>query len=294
LEQEFDTAALEEFLYAISGQKTAVSFPKIGMKKKLLTMAGENARDCLVKSVDRTRRDYDMSEGALADLGDILGLKYLRRVECYDISHISGTDQVASGVVFINGRAEKKEYRRYKIKTVVGADDFESLAEVVGRRFARATDGDEKFAELPDLMVIDGGKGQLSHAHAAMQKAGYDIPIISLAERNEEIFTLGSSEPIVLKKDSLPLKLLIRIRDEAHRFAVTFHRNTKVKGIASKLEQIPGVGPKKRQILLKAFASLKQIEAADVETLSAVEGIDRRTAEAIADYFKKTEELSNE
>ena len=285
LEEVFDASALEEYLYSLSGEKIEISFPQKGIKKKIVKMAEENARDYLVKSLDRVKRDYELCEGANERLKAILGLPNLHRIECYDISHISGTNQVASGVVFFDGRAHKTEYRRYKIKTVEGSDDFKSLAEVISRRLERAKSGDEKFAVLPDLMVIDGGKGQLSHAYASMLEKGVDIPMISLAKREEEIFTVGSSIPIILKKDSFPLKLLQRIRDEAHRFAISYHRNLRAKSVGSVLEQIQGIGPKKRQILLKAFSSVRGIEAADIETIAAVEGIDRRTAEAVAQFF---------
>jgi len=323
LETEFEKGALEEYLYSISGKKTAVVFPKIGIKKKILGMAEENARDELEKSLDRRQRDYELCEGANERLKELLGLDTLRRIECYDISHLSGTDQVASGVAFINGRAEKSEYRRYKIKTVAGADDYKCLAEVISRRLGkimadggwRMVNGDQDKKKssaphpsllisnskstahhspstirhppiMPDLIVIDGGKGQLNSAHAAMQTAGAEIPMISLAERDEEIFTLGSPEPIRLKKDNFALKLLQRIRDEAHRFAVTYHRSLRAKKIGSVLEQIRGIGSKKRQILLKAFSSVRAIETADIETLAAVEGIDRKTAEAVAAFFR--------
>jgi excinuclease ABC subunit C len=289
---EFDKAALEEYLYSLSGRKTAVAFPKIGAKKKLLTMAEENARNTLVNSMEKETRERGFTQGACEGLSDLLGLGYLKRIECYDISHVSGTEQVASGVVFTDGRPDKKEYRRYNIKSVPGADDFKSLAEVISRRLNRAKIGDASFGLMPDLIVIDGGKGQLSYAHAAMREAGYDIPMISLAEKNEEIFTLNGGGPIVLKKESFVLKLLQRIRDEAHRFAVTFHRNTRIKKrIGSDLEDIRGVGPKKRQILMKSFKSAAAVKAADYDTLRAVEGIDEATARRIYEHFNEKAQI---
>ncbi|MCL2798170.1 MAG: excinuclease ABC subunit UvrC [Firmicutes bacterium] len=521
---EFDASALEEYLLSLTGKKTSVVFPKIGIKKKILDMAEENARDFLDKSLDKNRLEHEMCEGACERLAAILGIRgqelanseeriansegweereitnykfqitnsdgnyestlsdtpknlltiphppsaerdearanatpvspishpliptpyplppKLRRIECYDISHLSGTDQVASGVTFIAGRPEKSEYRRYKIKTVTGADDYRCLAEVIGRRFRgqglgvrgqELANSEERIANsegweereitnyklqitnldgdcesslsdipanltrdtalpgdgygdtgydsagdgygdtgygsagdgygdtgygsagdgcggtgygsagdgygdtsvqrevprrgfgnllseinvpvpptpppgnaravslprpldnlyplipnLPDLIVIDGGKGQLASAHAAMKEAGFAIPMIALAERDEEIYTLGSPEPIRLKKDDPALKLLQRIRDEAHRFAITYNRTLRQRRVGSSLEKIPGVGPKKRQILLKAFGSVRAVESAGLETLSAVEGIDRRTAEAVAAFFR--------
>jgi len=315
LESAFDTDPLCEYLHSLTGHKVIVLFPKIGIKKKILSMAEENVRDFLEKSLDSSRRDYEMCEGAEERLRELLGLKSLRRIECYDISHLSGTDQVASGVVFVGGRPAKPEYRRYKIKTVTGADDYRSLAEVIGRRL-RAADGGgrtvdrkekkEFFSDrliaspplpadyspsavptLPDLIVIDGGKGQLHSAYAEMCAIGFEIPMIALAERDEEIFTLASPEPIRLKRDDFALRLLQRVRDEAHRFAVNYNRTLRTRKIDSVLEKIPGVGPKKRQILLKVFSSVRAIGATDVETLSAVEGIDRKTAEAVVSFFRE-------
>jgi len=234
LQKSFDTAALEEYLEGIRGKKVTISFPQKAIKKKLLAMAEENARDCLIKSIDRQKREEEMSVGAAKRLGEILQIPYPRRIECYDISHLSGTDMVASGVCFIDGVAAKKEYRRYKIKTVEGVDDFASLAEVIGRRMNRAANENaieetEAKWELPDLIVIDGGKGQLSFAHAAMQTAGFNIPMIALAEKKEDIYLLGKSEPLVLPKESFALKLLQRVRDEAHRFALGYHHKLRSK-----------------------------------------------------------------
>ena len=285
LETPLDTQALSEYLNTLNGKKTHFSFPQKGIKKKLIAMAEENAKDSLVKSLERGERDFQMHEGANDRLAELLGLPALRRIECYDISHLQGANQVASGVVFVNGHAEKSQYRRYKIKSHTGNDDFKSMAEVLTRRLSHA--GDERFGSLPDLIVIDGGKGQLSSAHAAMSASGIIVPMISLAKRDEEIFTLGNPNPIILPKESFVLKLLQRIRDEAHRFAVSHHRTLRSKKDKSSLENIAGVGPKKRQILLKAFNySIPAIKAAHLETLAAVEGIDHRTAEAIVAYFK--------
>ncbi len=286
LENEFDTAALEGFLNNGAKKKTVITFPKIGTKRKLVEMAKSNALDYLEKSVEKSERELDLTVRASVDLAKILSLKSLRRMECYDISNISGVDKVASGVVFINGAAAKSEYRRYKIKTVEGANDFECMAEVMRRRLNRAKENDEKFTDMPDLIVIDGGKGQLHYAYEAMKSAGFDIPMVSLAERNEEIFTLYSPDPIVLPKTSQPLKLLIRLRDEAHRFAVTYHRNLRAKRYGSSLDEIKGVGKVKRKLLLERFERIEDIKNADVETLCAIEGIDIRTAHAVFDYYQ--------
>lgn len=291
LPEEFDIAALEEFLYGLCGRKTQITFPKIGTKKSLLRTAEDNARDYLEKSVDKVKRSRDMTLGACKKLCDVLHLKSARRIECYDISNISGVDKVASQVVFIDGEAAKSEYRKFKIKTVEGADDFASMSEVLRRRIERATvKQDSKFTEMPDLIVVDGGKGQLSSAHESMKILGVDIPMVGLAKREEEIFTVGKSEPIILRRDSNALKLLQRIRDEAHRFAITYHRNLRKSRYVSMLEKINGVGKVKCKILLAAFENFADLMDADVSTLCAIKGIDKRTADKIFEFFKVEKE----
>ncbi len=283
IEGEFDTSALKEYLQTL-GKAPEITFPKKGAKARLVKTARENASDYLVKSVEKIKRDEDMTIGAVRQLEKILGIKSARRMECYDISHISGTDKVASQSVFLDGKPSPTDYRKYRIKTVEGNDDFACMEEVVRRRLVEA-DKSDKFNYLPDLIVIDGGKGQLSRAQAVMKELGYDIPMVSLAEKEEEIFTPSSSEPIILSRDNYALRLMQRIRDEAHRFAVTYHRKLRVKRYSSELDEIKGIGPKKRAILLKAFPSLDDIKTASVETLSAVDGIDLFAARAVYDYF---------
>lgn len=283
--EQYDVAAVGGFLNNLCGRKVEISFPKIGAKRKLMEMARRNAEDYLVKSVDKLKRSRDMTVGACDRLAGILGLERLRRMECYDISNISGVDKVSSQVVFIDGAPEKSEYRKYKIKTVEGSNDFASMAETLRRRFARAQDGDEKFSEMPDLIVVDGGKGQLSAAHEVLEQMGVSVPLVGLAKREEEIFTVGSSEPILLSKSDNALKLMQRIRDEAHRFAITYHRNLRSNRYVSQLLQIPGVGEKKCKLLLAAFPNFQMLTQADAGTLAAVHGIDARTAQSVADYF---------
>lgn len=279
--------ALAESLAGLSGRKTEIVFPKIGTKKSLLVCAAQNAEDFLSKSAEESKRKTDMTAGACERLAGILGIASAHRMECYDISNISGVDKVSSQVVFIGGAPSKTDYRKYKIKTVEGANDFASMEETLKRRFARAKAGDEKFSDLPDLIVIDGGKGQLSFAREAMVSLGYDIPMVGLAKREEEIFTVGASEPIVLPKSDNALKLLQRIRDEAHRFAITYHRTLRKTRYVSQLEKIPNVGTVKAKILLAAFDNFNDIKAADEETLAAIEGIDKRAARSVYAYFHK-------
>ena len=281
LDARFDTESLRDCVeLCAKGEKITLAFPKIGQRRKLIDMARENSLDYLTKNRNKNARVSDMTVGAVKRLAEILGIKSARRMECFDISHVSGTDKVASQVVSIDGVPAKSEYRRYKIKTVEGNDDFECMAEVIRRRLSHLSEG-----AIPDLIVVDGGKGQLSHAEAVMKEMGVEIPLVSLAEREEEIFVPGQSEPIVLKKSDFALQSMIRLRDEAHRFAITYHRNLRAKRIGSELEKISGVGPIKRKILLKAFGSVAGVKDAPLSAIIATDGIDERTARVVYDYF---------
>ena len=206
--------------------RTALVMPKVGVKRRLLETAQQNADEFLVKSVDEIKRKHELTAGAVDRLQKELGLaRAPRRIECFDISNIGPQDKVASMAVFINGSASKKDYRRFKIRTVEGADDFASMREVLSRRLLHDLYGDDKFAyHPPDLIVIDGGKGQLSVAHAAMLELGLSYEMIGLAKREEEVFLPNESNPRLLNKSGYALKLLQRVRDEAHRFALTYHR----------------------------------------------------------------------
>lgn len=277
--------ALKAYLEAAKGGATQIVSPRIGLKKKLMETALRNAEDYLIKSTEKTKREMDMTEGAAKKLADILGLKSARRMECYDISNISGVDKVASMVVFIDGRKASSEYRRFKIRTVEGANDFMSMNETIRRRFAHASSEDGKFSSLPDLVVIDGGKGQLSAAYSAAASEGYDVPMIGLAKREEEIYTVFDDQPIVLSKTSYPLKLLQRIRDEAHRFAITYHRNLRNKRYRSGLEDIPNIGKVRRAALLKTFGSIEALKEATEEELAGLDGMDARAAHSVYEHF---------
>ena len=267
-----------------------ISTPK-GLNLTLLNMAKENATEYLEKHLEKEKLEYNSTIGALKSLQEKLHLKNLpKRMECYDISHISGTNKVASMVVFKDGKPYKKDYRKFKIKTVKGSNDFASLQETLERRFKRLQNLDgESFKEMPDLIVIDGGKGQLSSTYEILKEFHLEdkIEMISLAKKLEEVFTVGHSNPVILKYGSAELKLLQRIRDEAHRFAITFHRQTRTKTqTESELSQIPGLGQKKIDSLLKAFGSTESIKKATAEELKLVKGIHSSLAETIVEYFK--------
>ena len=288
---EVDDALIGDYL----GKKIHTTAKPHGINLTLLKMAKENARDYLEKHIEKEKLMYNNTLGAVQALQEKLHLKSLpRRMECYDISHISGTNKVASMVVFKDGKPAKKDYRKFKIKTVKGSNDFASLQETLERRLVRLKNGDgESFNEKPDLLVIDGGKGQLSSTFEILKKLGFEdkIEIISLAKKLEEVFVVGQSAPVILKYESAELKLLQRIRDEAHRFAITFHRQTRTKEqTKTELDGIPGLGPKKVDNLLKAFGTVENVKKASVEELSLVKGIHLSLAE---DIKRKLEEFSS-
>lgn len=281
-----DNALIEDYFKTTYGKKVSILYAKQGIRKQLSDMAELNAKDYLEKSVGKIRHKEDMTTSACMRLKQILGLsRYPKRMECYDISNISGVDKVGSMVVFTDGVKDANEYRRFKIKTVEGADDFASLKEVLTRRIIRMREDQEKFP-TPDLIIIDGGKGQLSAVHEVFVQLGVDIELISLAKKQEEIFTLNSDEPVLLQKNDYCLRLLQRIRDEAHRFAITYHRSVRQKrSFYSQLNEINGLGKKKINALLLKFGSVADIAKAEVEDLMQTEGIGEKHAKNIYDYF---------
>ncbi len=267
-----------------------ITLAKQGDKSKLLKMAHKNAEEYLEKSVDKIKHRDDMTVNACRHLQELLSLKaYPRRMECYDISNISGVDKVGSMVVFIDGEADRSSYRRFKIKTVEGSNDFASLQEVLMRRLDKlGTDEEEKFPK-PDLIIIDGGKGQLSAVKEIFDEKNIDgIELISLAKREEEVFTLYSDESVKISHRDYSLKMLQRIRDEAHRFAITYFRNLHSKrNLLSVLSEISGVGKVKRFALLNKFGTLDRIMSASVEELTEVDGISKIIAQNIYNYLKE-------
>lgn len=282
--------ALSAHFSELSGHKVQLHVPKRGEKAGLVRVALKNCEEALQKSLksEISRRERVLT--SLAQLRDLLELEKLpTRIECFDISHIQGTDTVASMVVLTDGVPNPKEYRRFRIKTVEGNNDFASMAEVVGRRFKRALSADSKgFATLPDLVVIDGGKGQLSSACKVFEELGIDLPVIGLAERLEEIFLPQQSAPLVPGLHSPVVHLLQTVRDEAHRFAITYHRSLRSKrGLLSRLDEIPGVGKKRKTALFKAYGSVERIANATKEELCAVEGMNLPSANSVYEFFHK-------
>lgn len=289
-ETEFNRAIIE-YLTNLKGKKVEVTVPKKGVKYNLLEMAEKNAEDYLTRQINKIKHKDDMTIVACEKLKELLSLKkYPKRIECYDISHISGVDKVGSMVVFIDGAPSKEDYRRFKIKTVEGNNDFLSLKEVLTRRLSKlGTSEEEKFAR-PDLIIIDGGKGQLTAVEDAFKEFAPDIEYISLAEREEEIYLPNKSEPIILPKSDYRLMLLQRVRDEAHRFAITFNRSLRGKRtLHSVLTEIEGIGSKKRNALLSAFKDIPSIKNASIEELTKVDGIGETHAKNIKEFFSKWE-----
>ncbi|HET7030538.1 MAG TPA: excinuclease ABC subunit UvrC [Candidatus Limnocylindrales bacterium] len=258
-----------------------LAVPRRGERRKLMDLATRNADEALAREQARWLADEGRTLRALDELADALGLAGPPlRIECYDISNVQGSDSVGSMVVFEDGRPRSGEYRRFRIKTVVGPNDFASHQEVLRRRFRRAKTGDEGAEEalrwaMPDLVIIDGGRGQVSAAMEVLDELGlHDLPLVGLAKEREELFLPRATEPIVLPPTSQALYLVQRLRDEAHRFAITYHRDLRSKRqTRSAFDDLDGVGPKRRRALLRVFGSAKRVREAPVEQIAAVPGI---------------------
>lgn len=290
---------LEGWLRQQKGAAVTLATPKRGEKHELVRLAAKNAADALEKRNARTAIQEERTVGACAALAKALGLeKPPRRIEGYDISNTQGVLSVASMVVFIDGAPAKKEYRRFRIKTVEGANDFASMNEVLGRRFARGLEEKQqreeaglppiggKFSDLPDLVLIDGGPQQLRFARQALLDMGAGhVAMFGLAKREEEIYLPDREEPICLDHHTPELHLVQRVRDEAHRFGITYHRALRGKAfVHSQLEDIPGIGPKRRKALLAKFGSMKAIKAAGREELLAIPGMTKPAVEAVLQW----------
>lgn len=281
---------LQNYFKEKFGKSVEITLAKQGDKARLLKMAKQNAEDYLEKSVDKIKHKDDMTVNACKRLQELLGLeRYPRRMECYDISNISGVDKVGSMVVFIDGEADRSSYRRFKIKTVEGANDFASLQEVLMRRLQKLGSEEEERFPKPDLIIIDGGRGQLSAVKEIFDGMNVNgIELVSLAKREEEVFTLNSAESIKISHRDYSLKMLQRIRDEAHRFAITYFRNLHSKrNLQSVLTEIDGIGKVRRMALLEKFGTLDKIISASVDDLAATEGISRAQAEKIKQYLEE-------
>jgi len=280
---------LEAYLTERRGHNVRVRTPQRGDKRELMALAQRNAEEALAREAARWLADHGKTLGALTELADALGLAGPpMRIECYDISNFQGRDSVGSMVVFEEGKPRTGEYRRFRIRTVLGANDFASHQEVLRRRFRGARQGEEGTEEerrwaMPDLVIVDGGKGQVSAAKEVLDEVGlHDLPLAGLAKEREELFLPDRSDPVLLPPTSQALYLIQRLRDEAHRFAITYHRNLRDKRARkSAFDDLPGIGPKRKRELMKVFGSAKRVREAPVEQIAAVPGISRALAERI-------------
>ncbi len=281
-----DSESITLWLKNRRGTAVNLTLPKRGDKLRLVKMAERNAKDALIKHSLKAQVKYERSVGASEELASAIGLKKTPvRIEGFDISNTQGGQSVASMVVFINGEPERKEYRRFNIKTVEGADDLASMAEAISRRVRRSKDSSSPWQE-PDLIMVDGGTEQLKYAIRAMHEAGGDYPIFALSEKQEEIWLPGRKTPIMLPDRSPALYLVQRIRDEAHRFAISAHRKARAKkSFKSSLEEIPGIGPARRRALLAKFRNMEAIKNASMEELLSVKGMNEPAARALYDAF---------
>ncbi|MEO8954753.1 MAG: excinuclease ABC subunit UvrC [Ktedonobacteraceae bacterium] len=319
-----DRAVIQTWLREKRKGGVTIAAPKRGEKLRLIEMVKQNAQQVLEQQRIKWLTDSQKTQLALEELQEALNLAVPpQRIECYDISNTQGTNSVGAMVVFEAGRPKNSEYRRFKIKTVEGPNDFASHQEVLRRRFRgvavaqkeeqreAATNGaveggENEAAEtdtmaitsttfqhdwaMPDLIIIDGGKGQLSAAMEVMQELRLDIPTVGLAKENEEIFTPGSPEPIILPRSSQGLYMVQRIRDEAHRFGITYHRKLRSdRTFKSVLDEIPGIGPKRKQALMKHFGSVRAMGAASIEDLAALDGMTRDAAAKLKEYIGRVE-----
>jgi excinuclease ABC subunit C len=284
-----ESSDLEVFLTERRGGPVHLRVPRRGRKRELLTLAARNAGETLAREHARWLADEGKTLTALEQLAEALELPGPpHRIECYDISTFGGSESVGSMVVFEEGRPRTGEYRRFRIRSVTGPNDVASHQEVLRRRFRSAGEGREGSAEeqrwaMPDLVIVDGGKGQVSAAKAILEELGlHDLPLAGLAKEREELFLPGRRDAIVLPPTSSALYLVQRLRDEAHRFAITYHRTLRAKRtVRSAFDDLPGVGPKRRRELLKVFGSVKRVRDAPVEQIAAVPGISRALAERI-------------
>ena len=310
-----DRAVIQNWLKEKRGGAVTITTPKRGEKLHLVEMVKQNAQEVLEQQRIKWLTDSQKTQLALEELQEALNLAAPpQRIECYDISNTQGTNSVGAMVVFEAGRPKTSEYRRFKIKTVEGPNDFASHQEMLRRRFRRQASNDrgndgrneeemegkniEQIEEtplqhnwaMPDLIIIDGGKGQLSAAMEVLQELHVDIPTVGLAKENEEIFIPGSPDPIILPRSSQGLYMIQRIRDEAHRFGITYHRKLRSeRTFKSVLDEIPGIGPKRKQALMKHFGSIRAISAASIEDLSALNGMTHDAAEKVKEYIGRVE-----
>lgn len=288
-----DRALIEQWLMdrqdPVRRNRVHIHAPVRGEKRRTVELSCRNAQIALEQRLRLGVASRESGEQACMEIAEALGLEMPPvRIECYDISNLQGGYAVGSMVVFEDGRPAKSEYRHFRIRTVQGQDDFASMKEVLGRRLARAAEGDERFSSLPDLMLIDGGKGQLGAALEALQHSGQeDVSLASLAKREEELYVPGRPDPIRLPRHCAGLRLVQHIRDEAHRFAITYHRKLRGKGsLVSALDGVPGIGQARRTKLMRHFGTLEAIRKASLEELASAPGMNRAVAAKLYEHLR--------
>ncbi|MBO4904587.1 MAG: excinuclease ABC subunit UvrC [Lachnospiraceae bacterium] len=286
---------IEEWMSMQNGSKVSVVVPQKGKKEKLVELAYENAGIKLSRDVEKLKQKEERTLGAVEEIARLLGLSDVHRMEAYDISNISGFESVGSMVVYEDGRPKPNEYRKFKIKSVEGPDDYASMEEVLTRRFEhgireQTSDDAGKFSRFPDLILMDGGRGQVNICEEVLDKLGLNIPVCGMV-KDDNHRTRGlyyNNEELPISHSSRGFHLITRIQDEAHRFAITFHRKLRQKDqVHSILDDIPGVGEKRRRALMKAFESLEDIRNATPEELERVEGFNKAAAASVYDFFHK-------
>ncbi|MBQ1393939.1 MAG: excinuclease ABC subunit UvrC, partial [Lachnospiraceae bacterium] len=292
-EEVAEQEILEAWLTKMRGQKVTFRLPKKGNKERLVELACNNASIVLQKDTDKIKREKERTIGAMQQIASILHLSEIHRVESYDISNISGFQSVGSMVVFVDGKPKKNNYRKFKIKTIDGPNDYGSMKEVLTRRFAhglkeREKKQGEKFSQFPDLLLMDGGKGQVNVALEVLKEFNLSIPVCGMV-KDDHHRTRGlyfNNEELPIDTRSEGFHLITRIQDETHRFAITFHRAVRSKEqVHSVLDDIPNIGEKRKKILLANFQSLEEIKSATIEELEQLPQINRKAAESIYTFF---------
>ena len=301
LQEEIEDAeVIEQWLTKRKGSRVYIRVPKIGSKEKLVELAAKNAMLVLSQDKERIRREEGRTIGAVKEIGSLLGLDHVDRMEAFDISNISGFANVGSMVVFEKGKPKRSDYRKFKIKTVSGPDDYACMREVLTRRFVHGMEEQKEleeknfesalgsFTKFPDLLLMDGGKGQINIALQVLEELGLTIPVCGMV-KDDNHNTRGlyyNNEEIEISRSSEGFKLITRIQDEAHRFAIEYHRSLRYKAqVKSVLDEIPGVGPSRRKALMRRFRSIEEVKNADVETLAGLDEIPESVARGIYEFF---------
>lgn len=287
-EEVEESDIIEEWLTKKRGKRVYIRVPKIGTKEKLVEMAEENARMVLTQDKERLKREEGRTIGAVREIGKWLNLERLNRIEAYDISNISGFESVGSMIVYEKGRPKRSDYRKFRIKWVQGPNDYASMEEVLTRRFQRAMDRSEGFTYLPDLIMMDGGRGQVNIAMQVLEKMDLHIPVCGMVKddhhRTRGLFFQNAEIPI--EKDSEGFHLITRIQDEAHRFAIEYHRLLRSKGqVHSVLDDIKGIGPARRKALMRTYQSIEEIKNASIEELKEIPSMNEQSAKQVYNFF---------